>query len=278
MGSVPGMWSRLMEWNIVSIYGTQLGGCSVLAVMSASASSGEDPKVGASACVAYQRRASGEPPFSVISWRAAASAVGLRATRSVTRARARPSSPARAAAAMRVRSMMSRCAWLPPTALARGRMSMSRSMARSGPPGGERGERLEQGQAGPPGGARVRRRGQVPVRRDHPLGPPEVSGQAERHHRVPVVEDVDGAADQVVDVGRELLGAFGHVGAEQRQPPQQRGRVHDVEPLGGPARRGWGRRTGRAPRRSRPVPGGTGRGATSCGWRRSSGTSPEPRR
>src|SRR6201986_290351 len=78
---------------------------------------GEVGAVPAMTTASYQRRASSDPPSSVISWRAAASAVGLRAIRSVTRARARLSSPLRAAAARRARSMTSRWAWLPPTAL-----------------------------------------------------------------------------------------------------------------------------------------------------------------
>ena len=53
---------------------------------------------------------------------------------------------------------------------------------------------------------------------------------------MPVIEDVDGAGDQAADVSRKLFGTLGDVGAEQRQPPEQRGGVNDVEPFGGPAR------------------------------------------
>ena len=100
-------------------------------------------------------------------------------------------------------------------------------------PFAEQGEPVEQGQAGrvhpgPVGAPRP-----PPVGLEGPVAQVVASGEAERHHCVPVVEHVDGLGQQRLDVVAQLCGAPADVDTEQGQAPQQCGGVVDVEPLRG---------------------------------------------
>ena len=162
---------------------------------------------------------------------AAAPAEGFRSSRSESNVSHRGPSPDLAAAARRVRSTTSRCAWLPPTLCAfeaaleqpphcAGRIALRKGV-----------EALEEPQSGIVDGAAIGSGRLEPVRQNDLLTLLPTSREPGDHEAVPVVEDVDGLSEEGQDVVGQILGAALDVHAEEVQPPEERRCVDDIEPF-----------------------------------------------
>ena len=96
---------------------------------------------------------------------------------------------------------------------------------------GERREGFEKFETRLIDGPRVRPALDASIVENQPLPEISLAGESRGHHRVPIVEHVDGLAQDPNDVGGERSGGILDVDTKQLQSPQQRGRVSDVEPL-----------------------------------------------
>jgi len=96
---------------------------------------------------------------------------------------------------------------------------MSRSRARSGWPAGREGAKaLDEGQPDPLGHLAVGSHCPATIVGHQLLVALVAPGEAERHHRVPVVEEVDRIVHQELDIRSQLVGSSTDIDAEQGEP------------------------------------------------------------